>query len=179
MFWLTRALARSIARSGKTGEGATRPENDRPDGRRTVNRWKAGGVAVEGALLAPIIMTMAAGVADYGFSVQDKMRLVNAVRAGTQYAMRDYENFGAIQRAVIESLNAGRSPEANADVDVTVLLTCECPGSGAGDCDDTCDTGTRQVRVTVAAERPYHWMMDYPAIANPTTLHAEATIRVR
>lgn len=143
------------------------------------DRWRAGGVAVEGALLAPIIITMVAGVADYGFSVQDKMRLVGAVRAGAQYALIDSNDLAAVRQTVVDALDVVDSSGAYDDVAVTVSPSCECPGAGAADCGETCAEGTMIRRVTVVAERPYQWMMDYPAIANPTTLHAEATVRVQ
>ena len=48
--------------------------------------WKSGNTAVEFALIAPVMLTILAGIVDYGLQIHYQAELQTAVRAGAQYA---------------------------------------------------------------------------------------------
>ncbi|HRQ80295.1 MAG TPA: TadE/TadG family type IV pilus assembly protein [Azospirillaceae bacterium] len=135
---------------------------------------RKGAAAIETALLFPVLLLLGAGVADFGFGVYDHMRLTSAVRAGTQTALQYPDDAAGIQAAVETAL--ALAPGA---ATVTVAASCECPGGGEVDCGvGVCQTGTMRKHVTVSVTQPKQWLVDYPLIAKPDVLTAQASIRV-
>lgn len=136
---------------------------------------REGNAAIETALLLPVLILLGAGVGDFGYGVYDHMRLVSAVRAGAQYALKNPDDAGGAQTAVEAALEL----EAGA-VTVTVSTACECAGGAAAACSSTCFDGTSARKyVSVAAARPRQWLLDHPLISKPDTLTADAVIRVQ
>lgn len=139
-----------------------------------VIRDRKGAAAVETALLFPVLLMLAAGVADFGFGVYDHMQLVSAVRAGTQYAVKSPDDAAAIRAAVEGGLSVDP-----AEVSIAVAASCECPNGGAVDCGGVCQDGAVRKYVTVSAQQPRQWLVDYPLLSKPEALSAEASIRVQ
>jgi Flp pilus assembly protein TadG len=159
-----------------------------------------GSVAVELALTAPILVTLAVGIADFGNLFNFSQALEAATRIGAEYALRGsscQQDWGqatapggactsAIQSAVTNSL--AFSP---ALAPPTVGLVCECASKAtpstymATPCGTSCFTsppaggytGPNRVFITVGATQPFSAMISWPGM--PTTLAAVTTIRVQ
>ena len=142
--------------------------------RATRSRTRSGNAAVEFALIAPVAMLMLVGVTDYGMAVYDRMQLSSAVRAGIQYAMHHSANPATIEQVVMSALTID-----HAAVTVTAAQVCECPGGAATDCDGACPDGARRTFIRIDAVQQHDALFDYPGISNPTTLQAQAFVRIQ
>ena len=141
---------------------------------RNGSRRCSGNAAVEFALIAPVAMLMLVGVTDYGMAVYDRMQLSSAVRAGIQYAMHHSANPATIEQVVMSALTIDHSA-----VTVTAGEVCECPNGAATGCDETCADGARRTFIRIGATQQHDALFDYPGISNPTTLRAQAFVRIQ
>ncbi len=136
--------------------------------------WRSGNATVEFALLAPLLMLLVVGLADFGLAVHDRMRLASAVRAGLQYAIHHSANPAQIEQAVLGAVG----PLA-ASTTVSVAEGCECPDGTAVECDDTCPAGRRRAFVHVRAEQAHAVLLPWPGIETPAVLRAAASVRIQ
>jgi Flp pilus assembly protein TadG len=141
-------------------------------------RSTAGNAAVEFGVVAPILLTLIAGVADLGLMSNRKVTLDAAVRAGGAYARYDPTDVTTITAAV--NSYATFSPAIS-----SVVVTgpfCECDGGGGtsdGTCDGTCATGPVHTYVTVAATQPYSAILPLSALGTLTQVTASVTMRAQ
>ena len=49
----------------------------------------AGNAAIEMAVIAPVLVLLLVGIADFGMAVYRKMQVQHAAQAGAEYAMAD------------------------------------------------------------------------------------------
>lgn len=135
---------------------------------------RSGNVAVEFALIAPVALLMLIGITDYGMAIYDRMQLSSAVRAGVQYAMHHSANPDTVEQVVMSALTID-----HAAVTVTAAQVCECPGGAATECDSACPDGARRTFIRIDAVQQHDALFDYPGISNPTTLQAQAFVRIQ
>jgi Flp pilus assembly protein TadG len=81
-----------------------------------------GSVAVEFALLLPVLLLLIFGIIDFGRAINDQITLTQAAREGARLASLGYSTSAVTSRA--QSAATGLSP-------VTVTVTSSCP-AGAG-----------------------------------------------
>jgi Flp pilus assembly protein TadG len=137
-------------------------------------RSRRGNVAVEFAMIAPVLGVVATGLFEYGSAVNTSAMLRDAARAGIQYATAHPTDAAGIQQAVLGSL--GVRP---GDVDVKVGTFCECNG-GTATCGSTCPDGSlADVFVAVSATKPTDPVFPPSAGFLPPQLVGSATFRVR
>ena len=146
-----------------------------------------GNVAVELALLAPILMALLVGAVDFSSMIYEQMRLASAVRTGVQFTLQsdfsaqDLDGVAATLCSNTEGLADIREAVCDAtgldQSQVTVTPSCECADGSSVDCTATCSDGS--VYVNVAAQVEFQTLFSYPLIDNPLTLTADATIRVQ
>ncbi|MDO8608569.1 MAG: TadE/TadG family type IV pilus assembly protein [Phaeospirillum sp.] len=130
--------------------------------------------AVEFALVAPILLLMLVGLTDFGLAVNEKMRLVNAVRAGVQAGYGNSTDVAAITQAVKDA--SGLDAAAIA---VSVATSCGCADGSSVVCGGICaDASSLRTYVTVTVTESYALLISYPGFASPMTLSATATLRV-
>src|SRR6266567_7565664 len=94
-------------------------------------RWHAasdsrdrGSVAVEFALLLPVLLLLIFGIIDFGRAINAQITLTQAAREGARLASLGYSTSAVTPRA--QSAATGLSP-------VTVTVTSSCPtGAGVG-----------------------------------------------
>jgi Flp pilus assembly protein TadG len=134
-----------------------------------------GVSAVEFALVAPMLVLMLIGLADFGLAANEKMRLLTAARAGAQSGFGDPANGAAIIQAAKDASGLQSKP-----ITVTTVTTCACPDGGAAACDGTCGGGAA-VRsfVTVTVTETYGMLFDYPMLGKSVALSATASLRVQ
>jgi Flp pilus assembly protein TadG len=83
-----------------------------------------GSVAVEFALLLPVLLLLIFGIIDFGRAINDQITLTQAAREGARLASLGYSTSAVTSRA--QSAATGLSP-------VTVTVTSSCPaGAGVG-----------------------------------------------
>lgn len=136
---------------------------------------RAGSVAVETALLAPVILLMLAGAVDYGGAVQERMALVGAVRSGLQYALHHSTDSAQVELAVRGALSGDADT-----VSVTISQLCECPNGSTVSCSGACAVGERRRSfVDIDVQRSHATLLAWPGIENPTSLTATGRVRIQ
>lgn len=134
---------------------------------------RRGAAAVEMALMAPFLVAGLLGVADLGMTVNERVKLASAARAGAQKAMSDPANTAAIRQAVeiaTQDLVASR-------LTVVVSTQCSCSDGIAIVCGTTCADGNTRNYVTVQVSEAYPTLVTYPLLGPTVQLSADATLR--
>ncbi|WP_448187482.1 TadE/TadG family type IV pilus assembly protein [Azospirillum sp. sgz301742] len=142
-------------------------------GRLAANR--DGNVAVEFALLLPLLILILGGVIDFGRAFYDRMALESAARSAVQYARQSPSDSAGIQLA---ALGAGGVP-STATVDALQVF-CECPDGSSVGCNAVCASGGTVLRfLSVTVRENFETMFPYPGVSSPLALAGSATIRVQ
>jgi Flp pilus assembly protein TadG len=156
---------------------------------RPLQRQK-GTATIELALLAPLLIVLGLGVADFGRVMYASMVVNNAARAGAQYALDfRYTDMAGIKNAAVQDTQtiAGVSlltPAITAS-NVAVSTTCPCPGNpipGNQACSPTpsCGSGKQPMAyVTVTTSYTFKTITSYPGIPRSTPLTGKAIVRVQ
>lgn len=139
---------------------------------------RRGSLAVELALLAPVLLLILAGLVDTSRLVIQSMQVRAAAQAGADYALARQYDAAAIQAAVRDAtpLDVSGSPAP------TQTWGCVGPDRAiaASQPRGTCPSGrTAGEFVTVRAQAAFRPLMPWPEIALPAELRAEAMVRVR
>lgn len=124
-----------------------------------------GAAAVEFAILAPVLLALLAGLADYGLAMFDKMELTSAARAGAHYSLIDDPDTAAIATAVVNSTNLDIESG-----DVTTTQFCEDSDGATATCGDADATRTF---ITVSVSKDFTLMV----LGTTLTLTGSATVR--
>ncbi|WP_334163032.1 TadE/TadG family type IV pilus assembly protein [Phenylobacterium sp.] len=139
---------------------------------------RRGALAVELALLAPLLLLILAGLVDMSRLVIQSMQIRAAAQAGADYALaRDYDA-AAIRAAVRDAtpLDVSGSPAPTQTWGCVGPDRTIAPSQPRG----TCPSGrTAGEFVTVRARAAFRPLMPWPRIALPAELRAQAMVRVR
>lgn len=134
-----------------------------------------GNVAVEFALLAPLLVVMLTGLADFGRVTYDRMALETAARSAVQYARQNPNDTAGITAA---ALNAG-GLDAAAAVEIPAPF-CECPNGTSIGCSTVCPGGEPILRfLSVTVRHDFEPFFPYPGLPSPLALAGTAVIRVQ
>jgi Flp pilus assembly protein TadG len=105
-------------------------------------RGRRAVAAVEFALLAPILMMILAGAADFGFREWSRSCLANAVAQGAYYA---FLTGPTVSTTTVNSLVTNASSLAGVSVNTIAAVACYCPtgtpavlGSAVTPCTKAC-----------------------------------------
>lgn len=138
-------------------------------------RSTRGAVAVEFALIAPVLMLIILHLLDLGLAFNERMQVESAARAGIQYALHNRSDLNAISTT---ARNATRL-DPN-DLTVSVVEFCECPGGAAQVCGMSCAGGAVAARyMTVTVEKDFITLFSIGGFMNSVTLQGQATSRVQ
>ena len=142
------------------------------------HRRRSGNAAMELAFIAPTLVVMMVGIADYGMALYRDMQVQHAAQAGAEYAIRNGFNATSITAAV-----TGATAFAGVAASPAPVKSCGCPSGTTittATCGSTCTAGsTAGVYVTVSAQGTYTTILPYPGIANSFTLNAASTVRIQ
>ena len=156
--------------------------------RVAASRWRAflrgpegtaGNVTIELAVMITFLLVLVLGAYDFGRLAMAQSRVVNAARAGVQFAVLDQTNAdddaGLIQAARDE---AG---DTNNELTVTPANFCRCPGSSASvDCFTDCADGNYpQLYAQVTVQDTMEFLFHYPGISEVQSLSSTSIMRVR
>jgi Flp pilus assembly protein TadG len=143
----------------------------------TTRRSEAGTQMVEMALISPLLVLLALGVADFARVAYAAITLSNAARAGGQYGVQS--NAKAMDSAGIQQAarnDAGDVP----GIGVTSAMSCACPSAGAISCTATCPANAApEVYVTVTTTMTFRTIARYPFIPNVVPMTRQAVMRVQ
>jgi hypothetical protein len=137
-------------------------------------RCTSGSVAVSTAIVAPMLIVVLANVVDVGRATYDATSLSGAVRAGTQYALHTPNNTTGIKAAV----SAASTLSGDAIVPDAVQF-CECPNGTSVSCSNNCGTEPLRKFVRVTATHSFSRIMSSLSVVIPSTLTAEAVVRIQ
>ena len=154
-------------------------------------RDRRGMSAVEFGVAAPIFLAILMPVVDLGRAYSQQIQIRQAVQAGALYASVNMYNSGTwstnVSSAVTNSTTLAVSPTVGSE-------TCGCPNSTSTDISshDTlstcgpsnggtnCSDGSRPgYYVTITGTLSYSPVMPYSILADPTTLSAQAVVRIQ
>lgn len=145
--------------------------------RRRTRPPAKGAVAVEFALLVPIMVLLLTAVTDIGITAYESMRVQGAAEAGAQYAAKNVWDPAAIAAVVTTASGGGISASP------APMQFCACPDSGglaAIDCADTCPGGLPPGRYAeVSAALDHETILPYPGLPSPLTLTGRAVVRLQ
>lgn len=141
-------------------------------------RQRQANAAIEMALIAPALVLLLVGLADYGTAIYRRMQVQNAAQAGADFAMRNGFNNGAITAAVTAA-----SPFPGLTATPAPAESCGCASAVTVTpvvCGTTCASGEAAgTYVTVSATGTHTTLLPYPGIPNSFNLVATSTARIR
>jgi Flp pilus assembly protein TadG len=136
-----------------------------------------GSVAAEFALVAPIIVLLATGIADFGMLATKSAGLVATARIGAEYA-RTYPNDTSGICAVMQS---AMSLAPALIFPANFPRSCECDDETAIACSESCATvgrpGPNRAFIRITASQSFTPLVPWPGI--PATLSATTQVRVQ
>jgi len=145
---------------------------------RRVRRERRANAAIEMALIAPALVVLLIGLADYGTAIHRRMQVQNAAQAGADFAMRNGFNSVAIVSAVTNASSFVGLSATPAPAEI-----CGCASASivtAATCGSTCAGGQAAgTYVTVSATGTHTTILPYPGIPNSFTFVASSTARTR
>lgn len=149
-----------------------------PAARNRRSLARRGSVAVEFALVAPLLLTLLAAVVDLGYAAYQSMQVQAAAEAGARYAGRFGWDPAAISAAVV---NATGAEDIAANPSPAQFCGCaEEDGLVHIACDATCPGGATPARYAqVSAELEHATVLPYPGLPDPLTLRAYAIVRLQ
>lgn len=143
-----------------------------------LRRHRGGNAAIELSMIAPLLVTMMVGIADYGMAIYRDMQVQHAAQAGAEYAIKNGFNASSITTAVtsataMSGIAASPAPAQSCGCASGTTITTATCGSA---CTGGANAG---VYVTVSAQGTYTTIVPYPGIANSFTLNAASTVRIQ
>jgi Flp pilus assembly protein TadG len=135
-----------------------------------------GAMALEFALMAPLLMILLAGIIDVGAAINRQVQLTSAVQSGAQLAIArtpTAETLGDIEAAIRLS-----APEnANDSQSIIVQMFCESAAGVAASCSEP-QPGLATY-VAISLSETWAPTLSYPLHQRSLPLEASLTLRVR
>ena len=137
----------------------------------------SGVAALEFALLAPLLLMLLVGVADFGIGIWYDMEVQNALHAGIEdaaaHGFHPTSISGAVTSATLLPVDASPLP----------TQFCGCPttsGVTSVSCTSTCSSGlTPGTFVQVTATATYNRIIQYPLVPAQFNLVAQGDVRIK
>ena len=141
-------------------------------------RCRKGGVAVEFALMVPILIFTMIAMVDFVRLMSEDGRIANAALAGAHFGMQSAAH-AADEEGMVRAAraDAGRGAE---DLAIVAERKCICANGIAVLCALSCENGAKPVMlVKVGISKQFATMMPYPMIENPVPLYRDAEVQVQ
>jgi TadE-like protein len=143
----------------------------------TGSRNHDGSVAAEFALMAPILVLIATGIADFGMFATKSAGLAATARIGAEYARSYPDDTFGIQRAMQSAMSFAPPLIFPA----SFPRSCECDDETAIACSESCATvgrpGPNRVFIRITANQPFTPLVPWPGI--PAMLTAATQVRLQ
>jgi Flp pilus assembly protein TadG len=136
-----------------------------------------GSVAAEFALVTPLILLIAAGIADFGMLAKKSAALAGTTRIGAAYARLHPAETAGIQ----SSMQRSTSFMPGLSFPASFPQSCECDDRTSIACTESCATlgrpGPNRVFITISASQAFTPLVPWPGI--PASLTAATEIRLQ
>ena len=136
-----------------------------------------GSVAAEFALVTPMILLIAAGIADFGMLAKKSAALAGTTRIGAEYARLYPADTAGIQN----SMRSSMSFIPALGFPASFPQSCECDDKTSIACSESCATVGRpapnRVFITISASQAFTPLVPWPGI--PASLTAVTQIRLQ
>ena len=143
-----------------------------------IHRCVKGGVAIEFALMVPMLVFTMIAMVDFVRLMSEDGRIANAALAGVHYGMQSAAHAAdedGMERAA--RTDAGRGAE---DLEIVAEQKCTCATGKAVLCSLSCENNAKPLMlVKVSVSWEYRTMLPYPMIDNPVPLYREAEVQVQ
>jgi Flp pilus assembly protein TadG len=154
-----------------------RPKKDQIRSARRCSSACDGSAAAEFALVAPMIMLIAAGIADFGMLTKKSAALAGTTRIGAEYARLYPADTAGIQ----SSMQNSTSFMPALSFPASFPFSCECNDRTPIACTESCATvgrpGPNRVFITISASQAFTPLVRWPGI--PASLTATTEIRLQ
>jgi hypothetical protein len=138
---------------------------------------QSGSVAAEFALMAPILVLIATGIADFGMLATRSAGMAATARIGAEYARSYPADIGGIQHAMQSAMSFGPALTFPA----SFPRSCECNDETPITCSESCATvgrpGPNRMFIRITANQPFTPLAPWPGI--PALLSAAAEVRLQ
>ena len=148
--------------------------------RRTVSARFAsidGSVAAEFALVAPLLISLATAIVDFGVLANRSAGLTATTRIGAEYARTYPDDTGGIQSAMRSAMSA--APPLT--FPTSFLRSCECDDGDPVACSESCATIGRpapnRVFIRITANQAFTPLVPWPGM--PALLPATTELRLQ
>jgi Flp pilus assembly protein TadG len=136
-----------------------------------------GSVAAEFALMAPILVLIATGIADFGMLATKSAGLAATARIGAEYARAYPDDTSGIQHAMQSAMSFAPALTFPA----SFPRSCECDDETPIACSESCATvgrlGPNRVFIRITANQPFMPLVPWPGI--PAMLSAATEARLQ
>lgn len=144
---------------------------------RSFPRDARGAIAIEFAIIAPVLLMMLVVVADFGLGFYRRMETQTAAQRGAMYATT---KAGFSQTAVANVITSSRG---SITANPAPRQFCGCPTT-AGVTESTCGSacaagGTTGSYVQASAQSTYTPILRYPGLPSSLTFSASQVVRVQ
>jgi Flp pilus assembly protein TadG len=137
---------------------------------------RCGAAGVETALILPVLSVLLMGMFDYGQLAYQTMQVSAAAHAGADYALRNGWNLTAVQSAV----TSATAMPVSASPAPTLSKACVVSGAIVVTTGSTCTSGgTPGSYVIVNAQATFSPLVSWSALALPSTITAQAAVRIQ
>ena len=140
-------------------------------------RNQSGSVAAEFALMAPILVLIATGIADFGMLATRSAGLAATARIGAEYARTYPDDTIGIQH----TMQSAMSFEPALTFPASFPRSCECNDATPITCSESCATvgrpGPNRMFIRITANQPFTPLVPWPGI--PAVLSAAAEVRLQ
>lgn len=135
---------------------------------------ETGAAFFEMAIVLPVLLLFALGVAEFGRVYFNGITVANAAMAGAEYGA---QGMGTGDSAFI--VQVARNDAGDQSLALTSNRTCRCPGSETVvACSDTCaGYGYPQFFIEVTATKTHTLLFRYPGLPQAITVRRTATFR--
>lgn len=149
----------------------------------SLRMWDLKGSArgigtVELALLLPVLLVLAIGVAEFGRVFYTAITLSNAAQAGVQYGAQNNGKTGDFAGMAL----AARQEATNlGTISATAQRSCRCPDATVVNCiTGTCSgIGAPEIYVQVTTQFTFRTLTSYPGVPNTVPLTRVAVMRAQ
>jgi Flp pilus assembly protein TadG len=132
-----------------------------------------GQSVAEFAMVAPVLLLLLVGVADFGRVFYTAIELNNAARAGTQYGIQSPAS-GADTAGMIQA--AENDGSGISGLTATASEYCECPDGTTQACSST-PCADMRVYVEVDTSATFNTLLNYPGIPASVSMSGKSVVR--
>jgi Flp pilus assembly protein TadG len=162
--------------------------------RRTSTRHESGQALVELALVAPVLLVLVLGIADFCRVFYASISVSNAARAGAQYGLRTgyYNQTSGMQQAAVQDagLPGFNANASNPNPNATATYFCVCgsdptavaanPARGAAQCAAArASCSAPSIWVDVTTNYTFNTITQFPGFPNRVVLNGRAQMRAQ